>query len=145
MNLDEASLKIASELVAESTKLEKALPPKLAYRFRRWLQKFKYNKSPEELNAIKKALNEAIENLSPALKKNEARASFFDSGVIKMEFGGSVDKKVKEAAMAWAKKNNLKVLEASLEKSSDSNSSMVLGKEAQPSLDFCVKTITWKC
>lgn len=145
MNLDEASLKITEELAQTSATLEKALPPKLAYRFRRWMQKFRYNKTPQELAVVKTSLEKAMEKFSPTLKKNEARASFFDSGAIKMEFGTEVNKKVKDAALAWAKKNNLKVLESSLAKNNNGKTSIVLGKTAAPTLDFCVKTITWKC
>lgn len=146
-DIDSVSAELTKEL-AQFQYLEKALPPKLKYRFYRWLQQFKHNAAGKQMTgqsaAIQAAVKSAHEEIAglKELKKNEAQASFYDSGMIKMDFGPDVDPKAKEAAMKWAKRKGLQVTEAGLTKSADSFSSITFAPSSHSATSpICVKRV----
>lgn len=144
IDIDTLSLELTKE-IANTHQLEKNLPPKLLYRFRKWLKSFASGLSPEQHQKMGKAIDSAYKEImgTKTLKKNEAMASFYDSGLVKMDFGSEVDPKVKDAALKWAKRRGLKVVEASLDKSANVPSHYVLAPQSvsKPQLDICVKQI----
>lgn len=111
------------------TELEKALPPKVRYRFYAWLNRFKAKKPKTPDTEIKKAIDEIYgEYMEKGLKKHGS-ISRFDDGSIRMDFKGGVDDKVKKAALEWAKKRGLKVIEESISKSANSDYYVVFGSK----------------
>jgi hypothetical protein len=126
-DIDSVSAELTSELAF--TPLEKKLPPKLLYRFRKWMQQYRGKQAAPAQQQIQKAM----EHLSAikTLQKNEMLASFYDNGHIRLDFGGGVDAKVKEAAMKWAKKRGLSASEASLDKSAGAPSYVVMSNAEQ--------------
>ena len=132
MNIDDLSAELTKEFSAKELsfpEIEKALPPKLAYRFQKWLKSLLYKKPAEFVPQVEKSIKNAFEEmvLQKTLKKNEAMVSIYDSGMVKMDFGSDVSPKLKAAAMEWAKKRGLKASEATMVKSKDSNSRVVFG------------------
>lgn len=117
IDIDSLSAELTREL--SLTPLEKALPPKLRYRFYKWLKQHgshgPHLAQQKVQHAVEKAYNhvEAVKEL----RKNEVMTSLYDNGFIRMDFGGDVDPKVKDAAMKWAKRRGLKASEASVNKS----------------------------
>lgn len=140
-DIDTMSAELSQEMALES--LEKRMPPKLAYRWRRWIQKMKGTPaaSPQLGNLIRSAIEEV--EASKELKKNEAQASFYDNGIVKMDFGPEINPKVKEAALKWAKSKGLKAIEASLQKSSSEFSYTVFSANSVSAPGQCVKRIKW--
>lgn len=126
MDIDSLSVELTKELALPP--LEKALPPKLRYRFYKWLKDFrgKQPRTPKPA-MVQQAVQKAVEHMAgiKELKKNEIMASFYDNGHLRMDFGGEVDKKVKDAALRWAKRRGLRASEASLDKSDGANSYIV--------------------
>jgi hypothetical protein len=101
------------------------LPPKLRYRIRAWIKKMRGTGAQPihvEQNLTRK-FEEALALKS--LKKNEVMASFYKNGALKLDFGGGVSEKAKQAAFEWAKKKGLKIAESSLAKSQGANSSVI--------------------
>jgi hypothetical protein len=77
------------------------------------------------------------------LQKNEMLASFYDNGHIRLDFGGEVDSKVKDAAMKWAKNRGLKTSEASLDKSAGAPSYVVMSNADQSARGIPAKFIKY--
>jgi hypothetical protein len=124
------------------SKLEKMLPPKLRYRFYKWLKQFgRHTPVVAQQQQVKDTVHKAINHFRAVreLKKNEVMTSVYDNGLIRMDFGGSVDRKVKDAAMSWAKKRGLKAVEASIEKSNGASSHIVFGNAPVASKGVCLK------
>jgi hypothetical protein len=111
-DIDQVSAELTEELLA------KALPPKLLYRYRSWMRRMRPRTTQDVLSLTE---IQPIENL----KKNEAQATFFDSGHIKIDFGPNVPEKVKKAALEWAKRKGLKAVESSLTKSATASQSVL--------------------
>lgn len=139
VDADTLSAEITQKL--SLTPLEKALPPKLRYRFYKWLKQFGAHAQAAPKAQVKQVVEKAYNHIAAIkeLKKNEVMTSLYDNGFIRMDFGGAVDKKVKDAAMAWAKKRGLKATEASLEKADGSPSHVIFGKDASGPKGICVK------
>lgn len=142
VNIDEISAQLTRELCVEY--LEKALPPKMLYRLRLSLKKLQ-PRSPVEAKKIEKILNTKLEDYYAigTLQKNEAMASLYDNGLIKMDFGPNVSEKLKKAAMLWAKRRGLKPVEATLAKSSDAVYSVTFTPKTVSGFGICVKRIKW--
>lgn len=124
--------------------LTKAMPPKLRYRFYKWLKGAASRgvQQKDMQQAVKKAMDE-IQELR-TLAKSETMASFFDSGAVRFDFGSEVSDKIKKAALDWAKKRGLKTVEASLSKTKDANSYVVYGKKSIDEESVCLKTVKFK-
>lgn len=131
IDVDTLSAELSHDLAF--SRLEKALPPKLRYRFYKWLkqhgQHAKVPVAPEQVKAVVQKAYNHVKDIRE-LKKNEVMTSIYDNGCIRMDFGGDIDKKVKDAAMSWAKKRGLKAMEASVSKSAGANSHIIFSKNA---------------
>jgi hypothetical protein len=145
MDVNDFSIELAKNIEAEA--LNKAIPPKLYYRLRRFL---KMNRSTQLDTAklkqnVQHALHQKAEEIKllKELKKNEFMASVYDSGSVKMDFGSGIPEQVKKAAMTWAKKKGLKPVEASLNKSGVSTSS-VLFASGTSDLGLYMKCVKWE-
>lgn len=117
-----------------------ALPPKLRYRIRKWLQQISgsSNVSPEKVREI---ITEKFEQALAlkSLKKNQVMASLYKNGSVRLDFGQNVSDKAKQAALEWAKKKGLKIESDELAKSLN-KSSVTLG---ETKLVKCVDRIVW--
>lgn len=140
IDADSLSASLTRELAFSP--LEKALPPKLRYRFYKWLKQFGRHasaapKAPQVKQVVEKAYNhmKAIKEL----KKNEVMTSLYDNGFVRMDFGGDIDKKVKDAAMGWAKKRGLKATEASINKADGTSSHIIFGGDSKEPKGVCLK------
>lgn len=130
IDIDSLSAEMSHDLAF--SKLEKALPPKLRYRFYKWLKQHgQHAKVPVAPDAVKAVVQKAYNHIKDIreLKKNEVMTSIYGNGFIRMDFGGDIDTKVKDAAMSWAKKRGLKAMEASVSKSAGANSHIIFGKD----------------
>ncbi len=117
MDIDTASMDLAKSFGG--------LPPKLKYRFRRFMQHLVHSSGPdskagpervEKMAAeMVKMINEELHG-SP-LAKNEARFSTYENGSVRLDFGSDVPDNVKKAAISWAKNRGLTAIEASMAKS----------------------------
>lgn len=123
------SIELAKEFNVDP--LEKTLPPKIKYRYYKWLQRFKMQNPQISSAKISQAIHKAIKDIESikSLKKHQAAASFFDDGTVRLDFGSKVDEKVKKAALDWARRRGLKTIEESINKSADANSYKVFGKK----------------
>lgn len=143
MDIDQAALELATSDNLDN--MFKALPPKLAYRFRRWAQQ--HQRHPKVApKRIAQVLAQKIEEAQAlqSLAKNEVMTSVYDNGLVKLDFGAAVPEAIKKAAMAWAKRKGLKPIEASLNKSQNSPESLVLSTGDVDSLECqCVKRSRW--
>jgi hypothetical protein len=143
MNKDIDSLSADLTQEMQMSSLEKALPPKLRYRYYRWIKKLRQQTpkvtDQQLLSTVEKAVKD-IETIK-SLKKHQIAASFFDDGTIKMDFGAKVNEKVKKAALDWARKRGLKTLEESVNKSTDSNSYKIFGKDKISNEAVVVKVV----
>lgn len=146
MNIDELSMELAKNFNYNK------LPAKLRYKLRHWLRSvstpvsFSTNQRRAIQSAIKSEIVSQILNRdeSSELKKNEMMASSYSDGTLKLDFGHEVPEKVKKAALNWAKKRGLKVVELSLNKSENVASSMILASENVESVEKeCLKRIRW--
>jgi len=142
IDIDSLSAEITQELAMSP--LEKALPPKLRYRFYKWLKQYRHLPAPKQNNMVNKTINAAFEHMKAIkeLKKNECMVSAFQNGAIRMDFGEEIDPKIKKAAMQWAKKKGLKTIEASLEKNDGAPSYVICGLSEPPS-GVCVKYVKY--
>jgi len=143
IDADTLSAELTRELAFSP--LEKALPPKLRYRFYKWLKQYS-GRGPKVLPAkqVKETVEKAYTHMSAIkeLKKNEVLTSIYDNGHIRMDFGGNVDQKVKDAAMKWAKRRGLRATEASIEKSAaGSPTYVVFGNESAQPKGVCTKFV----
>jgi hypothetical protein len=136
-DIDSVSADLTRELAFSP--LEKMLPPKLRYRFYKWLKTYGGSRNSLMPN-VQKSVNAAYEHIAAIkeLKKNEVMTSFYDDGAVRMDFGGAIDPKVKKSAMEWAKRKGLKASEASLDKSAGCASYVVYASDAAPK-GVCVK------
>lgn len=127
-DIDEMSAELTKEMQMPS--LEKAMPPKLRYRYYKWLNRLKQANPKLSDASVSAAVSKAIKDLETikSLKKHQAAASFFDDGTVRLDFGSKVNEKVKKAALDWARRRGLKTLEESVNKSDESNSYKVFGK-----------------
>ena len=104
----------------KSEPMEKtAVPPMLARKMRYWLDRIKSSR------IVHQSPTQKSEDLQ--LAKNEACASVYDSGLLKLDFGADVPEPVRKAAMSWAKRRGLKVLESPLTKSADKSQTYIFG------------------
>jgi hypothetical protein len=144
MDLDFDKLTIElTESLAYSQISKAAMPPRLYYRLRSFLNKIK-GKAP--ITHVAQAMARKYEQQIAAqnLSKNECMASFFDSGELRFDFGSSVPEKVKKSAMAWAKKRGLKAVEASLAKNDGSSSYVRFSLSDEVAIDHrCLKRVRW--
>ena len=143
MNIDELSAEFSETIAHEA--LVKMLPPKLLYRFRAWMRKLR---PPAHMPSqkVEQIILDAIDDIyaMKTLAKNEAQASFYDSGIVKMDFGPDVPERVKEAAMKWAKRRGLQAVEASLNKKQGAFNSVIYASSSTASTSgVCVKRMRW--
>lgn len=146
MDIDKVSLELSQEIALES--IEKTLPPKLLYRFRRWMRQMRQTSPIAEMpvgkfEQIVFEKFKEIQAASDVLAKNEASAAFYDGGIIKMDFGSDIKSSVKEAALRWAKKKGLKVVEISLNKSTAAVSTYKFATSDESTQGKCIKKIKW--
>lgn len=140
MDIDSATMELAKSFGG--------LPPKLRYRFRRFLQKLISNPHQQQVSReqnIQKMAEEMVkmvqEETGAPLAKNEMRCSEYENGCIKLDFGSDVSDDIKKAAIHWAKKRGLSPIEASLAKSVDSPEYVILSKDkSQP--NFIVEVVS---
>jgi hypothetical protein len=144
MHIDDLSMELAKNF--NYTKL----PAKLRYRLRQWLRRVTPPVQAQQRQQLKTTIkNEIIAQIldkdaSSELKKNEMMASSYTDGTLKLDFGSEVPEPVKKAAMNWAKKRGLKVVELSLNKSENVGSTMILSdSQVKSSGKECVKRIRW--
>lgn len=128
MDIDSASMELAKSFGG--------LPPKLRYRFRRFLQKLVNNPSQhdrEDPNRVQKMADEMVkmitEEYGTPLAKNEARFSAYENGSIRMDFGEDVPENIKKAAISWAKNHGLSAVEASMMKSTKNSEYVIMAKD----------------
>lgn len=140
-NIDEMSAELTQEM--QMSPLEKALPPKLRYRYYKWMKQLKGRNPTLSQKTIDSAVQKAMDEMKQLkeLKKHQASASFFDDGTVRLDFGPQVSDKVKKAALDWARRRGLKTLEESVNKSKDAFSYSVLGKNSPADDAVLVKFI----
>ncbi len=125
MDIDTASMELAKSFGG--------LPPKLRYRFRRFIQKLVSNphQAPGE-ERVQKMADEMVkmiqEEYGTPLAKNEARFSAYENGSVRLDFGEDVPENVKKAAISWAKNRGLSAVEASMMKSIKSSEYVIMAK-----------------
>jgi hypothetical protein len=143
-NMDELSVELTEKMIFES--FEKSLPPKLYYRWRKWMKQVgsmlpQMAHQKELTQKFEKIIqNKIIESLTiKELKKNEALASFYDNGIVKMDFGPEVDPKIRDAAIKWAKKRGLNAIEASLKKSKNEFETIIFSRSKDKKPGDCIK------
>ena len=145
MDIDTLSAELSHELMFES--IEKSLPPKLAYRFQAWMRRMRRRPIVQQMGIGKfeQIVTDKMKEIKShqSLAKNEALASFYDTGIVKMDFGSDIDPKIKEAAIKWAKRRGLKVAEASLAKSEAGITSYTFATEYVGNEGSCLKQIKW--
>lgn len=137
--------------LAKNADLSKALPPKLKYKFMKWLRSLSpdhADKQTDRRRMVETAKSELSDRIQEhmarkKLAKNEIMASTFDDGAIKFDFGNEVPERIKKAAFSWAKKRGLKAVEASLMKSVDTvDTVMFISSQTNP-LRSCAKRVKW--
>lgn len=123
------------------------LPPKLKYKIQKWLKNLKHDDkdSDTEKSEIKEIIKqELVSALSTTtLAKNELMASAFSDGSIKLDFGSGIPAHIKKAAMKWATARGLKPVEASLDKTANKSSYVVLSKGKTESNTQCLNKVKW--
>jgi len=128
------------------------MPPKLKYRFQKWLQGIQRPQPvrPEarsRMTAAVKAemVNQILERTGGSdLKKNEMMASAFDNGSVQFDFGSEIPDEIRKAAIFWAKKRGLNVVESSLSKSSEVVESILMAsKSLKNNTKKCVNRLKW--
>lgn len=134
-NIDDLTLSIMQEAVGQD--LNKALPPRIAYRLRQW---FKRQGRRVHLSDPKRVAAQIAQKMEEAmvlkeLKKNQFMARVHEDGVVKMDFGAAVPEQVRKAAMSWAKRRGLKPVEASLVKTENGPYSVTYAGASAPSAD----------
>lgn len=143
IDIDALSAELSHDLAF--SKLEKALPPKLRYRFLKWLKVHggQHSKAaPEQVKAVVQKAYNHIKDIRD-LKKNEVMTSVYGNGMVRMDFGGEVDKEIKDAAMNWAKRRGLKAMEASVSKSAGANSHVIFGTDTKEPKGVPVKYVKY--
>ena len=135
--------------LAKSSELSKALPPKLKYKFMKWLKSMRPNfgdKQTDRRRMVETAKAELETKLlelynKQSLKKNEIITSTYSDGSVLMDFGSEVPENIKKAAFDWAKKRGLKAKEASLVKNSNSPERVLFSSPKEGSVRV-IKNIT---
>ena len=141
---------IAIEM-AKSADLSKAIPPKLKYKFTKWLKSLRpetADKQTDRRRLMETAKSELVDRINEMiarknLAKNETMVSAFNDGAIKFDFGSEVPDNIKKAAFNWAKKRGLKAVEASLTKSVDSVETVMFASSTPDPLRSCSKRVRW--
>jgi len=144
-NIDEMAVELAKK-----ANLKKAMPPKLKYKFMKWLKSMKPefdDKQTDRRRAMETAKSELISKIAEmravsSLAKNEVMASTFDDGAIKFDFGSDVPDHIKKAAFGWAKKKGLRATEASLAKSKKSPTAVMFANGNNSSRN-CKRRVKW--
>ena len=146
IDIDSLSVEISKSLSSEV--ITKSLSPKMAYKFRKWAQKSapKFAENPQLISHAQQLIKRKVEELAvqKSLKKNEAVASFYDNGVVRMDFGSEIPEKIKKAAMNWAKKKGLKAVEASVAKSVSNPSYIIFSGTQQSNTGECLQRYKWE-
>ena len=146
-DINQLSIEIAKATTLEE--LTKAMPPRLAARFRAWMRSLHpgTRANPSMMNRVRRMMTQKMEELirSKTLQKNEAMVSAYNNGMVRMDFGSDVSEDVKKAAMAWAKKRGLKAIEASLQKSETSSGYAIFAPNKEITVDEvkCLETKKW--
>ena len=146
-DINQLAVEIAKATTIEE--LTKAMPPRLAAKFRSWMRSLHPGNraNPSMMNRIRRMMTQKMEELirSKSLRKNEAMVSAYNNGMVRMDFGSEVSDDVKKAAMAWAKKRGLKAVEASLQKSENSSGYAIFApeKEIQVAEVRCLESKKW--
>jgi hypothetical protein len=107
IDINELSFQLAKSMEP----MDKALPPKINYRFKKWRTKYGAKNLPAQKSE---------------LKKNEMSVSLHKNQEVKLAFGAAISDKVKKAAIDWLKKKGLTPKEASLNKSINTESYVIL-------------------
>lgn len=143
VDIDSLSIEISKTLSEDV--LVKAVPPKLAYRFRSWMRQNSSRISNNPSYAYQ-LIHQKFEEMAvqKSLQKNEAVASFYESGVVRLDFGADIPEKIKKAALAWAKKRGLRAVEASIAKSLASPSYIVFSESSGSDAGICLQRYKWK-
>lgn len=143
-NIDEMSIEMMN-----NGNLNKAMPPKLRYKFQKWLKSLtggpdKQMDRRHIAHTIKTEIcDKVLEHMSiKTLAKNEIMASTFNDGAVKFDFGSEVPEPIKKAAMAWAQKRGLKAVEASLAKSKDAIETVLFANNTN-SARTCSSRVKW--
>lgn len=141
MDIDSASMELAKSFGG--------LPPKLRYRFRRFLQKLVSNPTQHDQNdpnRVQKMADEMVkmitEEYGSPLAKNEARFSAYENGSVRMDFGEQVPENVKKAAITWAKTRGLSAIEASMMKSMKSSEYVIMAKDNNSKPDMLTSVVS---
>jgi len=123
MDLNELALEISKSLFdGKHEEIEKALPPRIAYRLKRWFQQMSPKLkalSPRKKQLMQRGIAQKMEEYLAVkdLKKNEMMTSVYKNKDVKMFFGSEIPENIKKMAIDWAKKRGLKPIEVSLNKS----------------------------
>lgn len=123
------------------------LPPKLKYRIQKWLRNL--NRDSKRSDTEKSEMKEIIkQELVTAfgfagLEKNEMMATTFSDGSVKLDFGSGIPAHIKKAAMKWATARGLKPVEASLDKSDNKSTHVVLAKGKIDSNNQYINKVKW--
>lgn len=136
---------------AKAADLSKGLPPKLKYKFMKWLRSMRPETGVKQMDRrriVETAKNELSDRIMEhferkKLAKNEVMASTFNDGAIKFDFGSEVPDHIKKAAFNWAKKRGLKAVEASLMKSVDAVETVFFTGDHPDALRTCAKRVKW--
>jgi len=133
IDIDTLSADISSSLAQES--LQKALPPRLAYRLRAWFKRFHPGLGQKNFAQVKQTVTQKFEQALALqeLKKNEVQATTFDNAMVRLDFGSDVPESVRKSVMSWAKRRGLKAIEASLTKSQNARSSVTYAADEKSS------------
>lgn len=146
MNID----KLAIELAKTNADLSKGMPPKLKYKFSKWLRSLSggEDKQMDRRRFKDTVKQEIIDKTAEALakknlRKNEVMCSAYTDGAIKFDFGSDISDSTKEAAIQWAKKRGLNPLESSLAKSRNSTESVTFLGGDSSGHRICVSRKKW--
>lgn len=148
-NIDDTTIKLMrAELQRiETEELNKGMPPKLKYKFLKWLRSLNpdtTDKQQDRRHTVETVKNELISKVTEAiehrnLQKNEVMMSAFSDGTIKFDFGSEIPDTIKKAAIQWAKKRGIPPYETGLNKSDN----LVFSKNSPKINSNCVKRVKW--
>jgi len=145
IDIEDMTLELSKKFIKKNEKVTTSVNTQIE----KWMEtnKKRFKDNPEIFKKAQKEIYKAIEELiiSKTLKKNEAVASVYDNGVIRMDFGSDVPEKVKKAATEWLKKRGLDPVEASLNKGPSSSSYTVFSKGKKISTTTrCIERQKWE-
>jgi hypothetical protein len=95
--------------------LEKALPPKLAYRLRSWLRRYHQPVRPQLAQLVSDRAQQ--DSWARGLHKSQVGVTLHDNGSFRFDFPKDLPQGIRDLALRWAKKRGLNPIEASLAKS----------------------------